>query len=35
MAETAGVRVKRAWLRGPQAGTVDVLIDNLPGCVRA
>ncbi len=32
MAETAGMRVKRVWLSGPKAGTVDVLLDNLPGC---
>ena len=28
----AGMRIRRVWLRGPNAGTVDVLLDNLPGC---
>ena len=32
VAETPGMRIKRVWLRGPKAGTVDVLLDNLPGC---
>ncbi len=31
VAETGGYRITRYWLTGPQAGTHDVLIDNLPG----
>ena len=34
VAETAGMRVKRVWLSGSKAGTVDVLVDNLPGCAQ-
>jgi len=30
-AETTAYRVSRYWLRGPNAGTVETLIDNLPG----
>jgi sugar lactone lactonase YvrE len=30
-AETTAYRVSRYWLRGPRAGTVEVLIDGLPG----
>jgi sugar lactone lactonase YvrE len=29
-AETASYRVSRFWLTGPRAGTVEVLVDNLP-----
>ncbi|GFR47987.1 hypothetical protein Agub_g9811, partial [Astrephomene gubernaculifera] len=29
--ETSRLRVLRHWLKGPQAGTTDVLIDRLPG----
>ncbi|WP_345195323.1 SMP-30/gluconolactonase/LRE family protein [Kistimonas scapharcae] len=29
--ETGGYRVLRYWLEGDKAGTVDVVIDNLPG----
>lgn len=29
--ETGAYRVMRFWLSGPQAGTHDVLVDNLPG----
>jgi len=29
--ETGSYRVLRYWLSGPQAGTTEVLIDNLPG----
>jgi sugar lactone lactonase YvrE len=31
VAELARYRITRYWLRGEQAGTSDVLIDNLPG----
>lgn len=31
VAETGAYRVQRYWLRGPRAGTSDVLIDNLAG----
>ncbi|MGQ4598966.1 SMP-30/gluconolactonase/LRE family protein [Nocardia sp. R6R-6] len=31
VAETGGYRVTRYWLTGPQAGTQDQLIENLPG----
>lgn len=31
VAETAGYRVLKHWLSGPQAGTTEVLLDNLPG----
>jgi sugar lactone lactonase YvrE len=30
-AETTAYRVSRYWLRGPKAGTVEVVLDNLPG----
>jgi sugar lactone lactonase YvrE len=30
-AETTAYRVSRYWLRGPRAGTVETLIENLPG----
>lgn len=29
--ETAGYRVLKHWLTGPQAGTTEVLLENLPG----
>lgn len=29
--ETSRYRVRRLWIRGPLAGTTDVLVDNLPG----
>jgi sugar lactone lactonase YvrE len=29
--ETTAYRVSRYWLRGPKAGTLEVLLDNLPG----
>jgi len=29
--ESSGLRVLRKWLKGPKAGTVDVLIGDLPG----
>eukprot|EP00798_Chlamydomonas_sp_ICE-L_P030844 gene30844-35884_t len=31
IAETAMYRMLRYWLKGPKAGTLDVLIDGLPG----
>jgi sugar lactone lactonase YvrE len=31
VAETGGYCLTRLWLVGPRAGTVDVLVDNLPG----
>lgn len=31
VAETGAYRLDRYWLRGPKAGTREVLIDNLPG----
>lgn len=31
VAETGGYRVTRYWLTGPEAGTCDRLIENLPG----
>lgn len=31
IAETGSYRVLRHWLRGPEAGTTEVIIDNLPG----
>lgn len=31
VAETGGYRLQRYWLRGPRAGSSDVLIDNLAG----
>ncbi|MFI5779922.1 SMP-30/gluconolactonase/LRE family protein [Nocardia sp. NPDC051570] len=31
VAETGGYRIARYWLTGPDAGTSDHLIDNLPG----
>lgn len=31
VAETSAYRVTRYWLAGPNAGTSDVLVDNLPG----
>ncbi|MCH9733950.1 MAG: SMP-30/gluconolactonase/LRE family protein [Actinomycetia bacterium] len=31
-AESAGYRVSRYWLVGPRAGTVEPLVENLPGC---
>ncbi|MEV0062206.1 SMP-30/gluconolactonase/LRE family protein [Nocardia sp. NPDC050718] len=31
VAETAAYRLNRYWLRGPKAGTREVLVDNLPG----
>ena len=31
VAELARYRITRYWLTGPQAGSTDVLIDNLPG----
>jgi sugar lactone lactonase YvrE len=31
VAETGGYRLTRYWITGPQAGTHDVLVDNLPG----
>ncbi|BFU43188.1 SMP-30/gluconolactonase/LRE family protein [Krasilnikovia sp. MM14-A1004] len=30
-AETSGYRIRRHWLTGPQAGTTDTLVENLPG----
>ena len=30
-AETTAYRVSRYWLRGPKAGTLEVVLDNLPG----
>ncbi|MEU4218984.1 SMP-30/gluconolactonase/LRE family protein [Actinoplanes sp. NPDC026623] len=30
-AETAGYRIRRHWLTGPDAGRTEVLVDNLPG----
>jgi sugar lactone lactonase YvrE len=30
-AETTAYRVSRYWLRGPKAGAVEIVIDNLPG----
>mmetsp|Transcript_6490 Transcript_6490/g.15546 ORF Transcript_6490/g.15546 Transcript_6490/m.15546 type:complete len:399 (-) Transcript_6490:652-1848(-) len=33
IAETAGFRIHRFWLKGPKAGTMDILIDRLPGFV--
>jgi sugar lactone lactonase YvrE len=30
-AETTAYRISRYWLRGPKAGTLEVLLDNLPG----
>ncbi|WP_245722189.1 SMP-30/gluconolactonase/LRE family protein [Nocardia crassostreae] len=32
VAETAAYRLTRYWLTGPNAGTHDPLIENLPGC---
>eukprot|EP00667_Euglena_gracilis_P015110 EG_transcript_15697 len=32
IAETYRFRVLRYWLKGPKAGTSDVLVDRLPGC---
>ncbi len=29
--ETTAYRVSRYWLRGPKAGTLEVMLDNLPG----
>jgi len=29
--ETGTYEVKRHWLKGPQAGSTDIIIDNLPG----
>ena len=31
IAETGSYRILRHWLQGPDAGTTEVLIDNLPG----
>ena len=31
VAQTGGYCITRYWLTGPQAGTHDTLIDNLPG----
>jgi len=31
IAETGHYRIHRLWLKGPQAGTSDVIVDNLPG----
>jgi len=31
VAETGSYRVHRYWLQGPQAGTSEVILDNLPG----
>ena len=31
VAETGAYRVQRVWLTGERAGTIDILIDNLPG----
>ena len=31
IAETGSYRILRHWLQGPEAGTTEVLIDNLPG----
>lgn len=31
VAETAAYRLNRYWLRGPEAGTRETLVDNLPG----
>jgi len=31
VAETGSYRILRHWLRGPDAGTTDVVLDNLPG----
>jgi sugar lactone lactonase YvrE len=31
IAETGSYRILRHWLRGPDAGTTEVIIDNLPG----
>ena len=31
IAETGSYRILRHWLRGPDAGTTDVVLDNLPG----
>lgn len=31
VAETGGYRILKHWLDGPDAGTTEVLIDNLPG----
>jgi hypothetical protein len=31
VAETGKYRVRRVWLKGPQAGQDDIFIDNLPG----
>ncbi|KAF5829857.1 strictosidine synthase [Dunaliella salina] len=33
VAETAGFRIHRFWLKGPKAGTMDILIERLPGFV--
>ncbi|GAB1642223.1 SMP-30/gluconolactonase/LRE family protein [Krasilnikovia sp. MM14-A1259] len=30
-AETSGYRIRRHWLTGPDAGTTDTLVENLPG----
>lgn len=31
IAETGAYRILKHWLRGPKAGSTDILIDNLPG----
>ncbi|HSM30912.1 MAG TPA: SMP-30/gluconolactonase/LRE family protein [Woeseiaceae bacterium] len=31
IAETGSYRILRHWLRGPDAGTTEVVVDNLPG----
>ena len=31
VAETGSYRILRHWLRGPDAGTTEVVVDNLPG----
>ena len=31
IAETGSYRILRHWLRGPDAGTTEVILDNLPG----
>ncbi len=31
VAETGRYRIHRHWLRGPEAGTTEVFVDNLPG----
>jgi sugar lactone lactonase YvrE len=31
IAETGSYRILRHWLRGPDAGTTEVIVDNLPG----